>query len=332
MRSPASSADPGSGQHGLGPHVVGQRVVVRRLLPGETGPSGGPAMTDLLGVCTDWSDGWCVVRPETGDPVRIRLADIVSGKPVPPRPSVRHRVSVQAAERHGLVLWPGIEHIALGEWVLRCDRAPTGRLYKRANSALAIGDPGVPLDEALTTTRDFYATREREALLQVQTESEIEEAGIAAGWRPLPHGEADFMMASIASVRRARRRAGLPASPGRDPGSGAPPEGDDPVRVSAEGPRALARWGRPDQPSATGRAALDSEWLCLYDVHVTTDQRRRGLAGRLVDALLEWGAEQGATTAWLHVETDNEAATALYERFGFTRHHTCRYLSAPDRP
>ena len=37
----------------LGPSCVGLRVVVRRALPGQTGPTGGPAMTDLrtgLGV------------------------------------------------------------------------------------------------------------------------------------------------------------------------------------------------------------------------------------------------------------------------------------------
>ena len=72
--------------HRLGPHVVGQRVVVRRVVPGETGPSGGPAMTDVLGVCLRWSDGECVVQPETGPAVTIPLRLIVSGKPVPPRP------------------------------------------------------------------------------------------------------------------------------------------------------------------------------------------------------------------------------------------------------
>ncbi len=73
----------------LGPHVVGRRVVLRRVLRDETGPSGGPAMTDLLGVCTAWDDDAGVVQPESGPPVRIALADIVSGKPVPPRPERR---------------------------------------------------------------------------------------------------------------------------------------------------------------------------------------------------------------------------------------------------
>ncbi len=73
--------------HSLGPHVVGQRVVVRRIVPGETGPTGGPAFTDVLGTCESWGDGEVVLRTEEGDEVRIATSLIVSGKPVPPRPS-----------------------------------------------------------------------------------------------------------------------------------------------------------------------------------------------------------------------------------------------------
>jgi ribosomal protein S18 acetylase RimI-like enzyme len=47
----------------------------------------------------------------------------------------------------------------------------------------------------------------------------------------------------------------------------------------------------------------------------------------VVAGLLEWGAERGATTAWLHVEVDNAAALELYEGLGFRTHHTCRYLA-----
>ncbi len=141
----------------LGPHVVGERVVVRRLLRGETGPTGGPAFTDLLGTCLSWGDGECVVAPESGEPVRIALADIVSGKPVPPRPSVRHRVPTREAEVRGLRMFPGTHTEPLGEWLLRTDPASVGRLYKRANSALAIGDPGVPIEAAATYVVEWYA-------------------------------------------------------------------------------------------------------------------------------------------------------------------------------
>jgi N-acetylglutamate synthase len=72
---------------------VGKRVVVRRVLPGETGPSGGPAMTDVLGTCESWQEGVVTVRREDGSSVEIAVADIVSGKPVPPRPQRRARRS-----------------------------------------------------------------------------------------------------------------------------------------------------------------------------------------------------------------------------------------------
>ncbi len=73
----------------LGPHVVGQRVVVRHLLPGRTGPSGGPAMTDVLGVVETWADDRITVRREDGAVVEIATDEIVSGKPVPPPPPRR---------------------------------------------------------------------------------------------------------------------------------------------------------------------------------------------------------------------------------------------------
>jgi hypothetical protein len=46
-------------------------------------------MTDVLGTCESWADGVCVVRRDDGSTVAVAIADIVSGKPVPPRPPRR---------------------------------------------------------------------------------------------------------------------------------------------------------------------------------------------------------------------------------------------------
>jgi hypothetical protein len=46
-------------------------------------------MTDVLGTCESWGDGVVTVRREDGTVVEIATADIVSGKPVPPRPERR---------------------------------------------------------------------------------------------------------------------------------------------------------------------------------------------------------------------------------------------------
>jgi N-acetylglutamate synthase len=61
---------------------------------------------------------------------------------------------------------------------------------------------------------------------------------------------------------------------------------------------------------------------------VVPEHRGQGHATAMMAALLEWGAEQGATTVWLHVETDNLPALRLYDGLGFVTHHTNRYLAA----
>lgn len=300
MRSGSESPD--SVTPVLGSHVVGQRIVVRRLVPGETGPTGGPAFTDLLGVCLSWSADGCVVQPETGDPVTIPLELIVSGKPVPPRPSVRHRVSVAEAESHVSSLWADILVEPLGAWTLR--RLP-GSPRRRANSCVAMGDPGLPFAEAEAAILDFYARNDAPPQVKVEVGSDEEAAFRAAGWSPLVDGDAHFLLASVARVRRAL--------------------GATTATLEVDGPRAVATI--PPAGVARGCAAYDRDWLGIHGVHVEPAYRRRGLARDVLSALLGWGAELGATTAWLHVEVDNAPGIALYESLGFSTHHTSRYLT-----
>ena len=302
--------------HFLGPHVVGRRIVVRRLVPGETGPTGGPAFTDVVGECTAWEDGVCVVRPEDADPVEIPVELIVSGKPVPPRPSPRLRVSVRDAELRTAAL-VGIETRSLGEWQLRYEPAPVGRIRNRFNSCLGVGDPGVPLAEAATLVEGFYVERDRPPRIQVELGSETEDTLRGLGWEAVPGRDSHFLVASLARVRRLLGGAPHPATLGA-------------ATLRADGPRVSVEIGTPDVV-ASGEAGIDGDWLGVHNLAVEPAYRRRGLARAVLRELLSWGAEQGATTAWLHVQTDNEAAMALYDGLGFATHHSCRYLT-PSRP
>lgn len=282
--------------------------MIRRLVHGETGPTGGPAMTDLLGECLAWTATTATVRTAAGEVVEIAVGDIVSGKPVPPRPSVRHRVSVADAEAHTLALSTDLETEALGAWRLRSERSPAGRLRRRLNSCLAVGDPGVPLAEAAAAVARFYDDRERPTYLHVELDGDHERTMRSQGWLVDRGGDAEFQLASIARVRRTLR---------------AP---DHPVAVSATGGQVTVTVGDDSGPVAEGAAALDGDWLGIHGLMVDPERRRRGLALTVMAALLEWGAEQGATTAWLHVEVTNGPALALYDRLGFTTHHVMRYL------
>jgi len=307
---------------------VGTRVVVRRLARGDdgellSGPTGGPAYVDVLGTCTAWGETVEVVPDGEPDaaPVQVPRADIVSGKPVPPRTSVRGRVGVREVELRTAGLWARVVTEPLGEWQLRHDPAPVGRPRRRATSCLAVGDPGRPVPDALAEVERFYAERGRPALLAVEAEGDVERAALEAGWAPLPDGEADLLLGSVAKARRLLGRA---------------PEVAPRERWEIEGPRARVLLGDQREAAVDGddwavaEAAVEGDWLGVHGLLVAPEHRRRGLARQAMAALLEWGAEQGARTLWLHVETDNSAARALYEGLGLARHHTMRYLAPPE--
>ena len=294
--------------------MVGQRVVVRRVLRGETGPRGGPAMTDVLGTCSAWGDGWCVVSvdagPAAGTSVRIPIADIVSGKPVPPRASPRSRVSPRDAQLRALALFPDLETRPVGDWLLRRSGTATAR---RANSVLAMGPSGVDGDFEQVVA--FYAGVGQRPVAAVLPDSGEDALFRAHGWVLESH-DADtvFELAGVAAARRALAHAPPPT-----------------VEVLLEdvGPVATARVVEGATPVASGLAAYDDAWVGLRSIHVEEAHRRRGLGLAMMAALLEWGAEQGATTAYLQVLGDNAPALAFYERLGFAPHHRYRYLAPP---
>lgn len=272
--------------------------MVRRVVPGETGPSGGPALTDLLGVCVRWSDGECVIAPEHGDPVTIALDLIVSGKPVPPRPSTRFRVSAHECQLRAVALWPDLVTEPLGNWLLRSSPTSTAR---RANSVLAVGPAGV--DDAYERVVAYY----ERPIASVLADSEEQRFFRDRGWVVESH-DADtlFQLASVARVTRALPRHPVEAR--------LEPIGPGVVRADLDG-------------VASGVAAYADDWVGFRGIEVDPAHRGRGLALAVMATLVEWGAAQGATTAYLQVLGDNVPALRLYERLGFATHHAYGYLT-----
>jgi ribosomal protein S18 acetylase RimI-like enzyme len=325
------------GHPGLGPHCVGRRVVVRRVLSGQTGPSGGPAMTDLLGVMESWTDDSTTVRAEDGTATEIALRDIVSGQPVPPRRPSGLLVSAEQACLMSNRSWPAVHTEPLGDWLLRA----SGGFSARANSVMAIGDPGVPFDAALEVVLDFYARHDLTPWAQIVVGSESGDRFGEAGWVTARPGEADsqFQMAAVARAARAVRRLRpgtappvtvsttvTPAWLGNDERALAHP--DEAVAV-LQGPDQVGFVGAGEPLTAKGRVSCDGDWAGITDVWVSPDHRREGLGLVVMDAILTWAAERGAATAYLQVRGDNAPGLALYERLGFRTHHTYRYLAAP---
>ncbi|GHC28489.1 ribosomal-protein-alanine acetyltransferase [Kushneria pakistanensis] len=56
----------------------------------------------------------------------------------------------------------------------------------------------------------------------------------------------------------------------------------------------------------------------LEMIAVDPDHRRQGLAGRLIEAMIDKGEAMGLERVLLEVRASNEAAQALYARYGFS--------------
>lgn len=66
----------------------------------------------------------------------------------------------------------------------------------------------------------------------------------------------------------------------------------------------------------------------LFEVVSNPDLRRHGFGRRIIRSALLWGAERGATRAWLQVVAENEAAASLYRSEGFVELYRYAYRQA----
>ncbi len=313
--------------------MVGQRVVVRRLVPGETGPTGGPAMTDLLGICESWSSTTASIRAEDGTLVEIPVVDIVSGKPVPPRPSRFLRLSEDEVARRCSALFRPAEVEHVGDWTFRF----TGGANARPNSILPLGDPGLPLDDVLERAHAFYAKHGRAPVAQVIVGSAVQQELESRSWVRLRPAEADseVLLAGVAQLSRAlsgtateKVRYETEISYDWLVGNTAAQQNYDVVAASlALDEIAFAVIHQDGVQVARARTSIVEDWALFADLTVDPAHRRRGLGLTMMAAMTDWAAERGASVMALQVVGDNRPALQLYDGLGFHRHHAYRYLT-----
>ncbi|MDI5970454.1 GNAT family N-acetyltransferase [Streptomyces sp. SL13] len=163
------------------PADVGKRVSVRRVAEIR---DAHPVFADTLGVLTSWSHGVLSVTRRTGENVRIAESSLVAGKIVPAAPTRRPLAAPPAdgpeLRRIAADGWPAPEVAALGDWRLRAG----GGFTRRANSVLAHGDPGRPLDDAMRQVIAWYAERGLPPYVQVATGTPLDAALAGQGWTP----------------------------------------------------------------------------------------------------------------------------------------------------
>ena len=308
----------------LGIHDVGHRVVVRRIVGIR---DNRPQFSDAVGELIAYDSTGLTVATRHGA-IRIAHDSVTAAKRIPPR-----TVDVATLERIGNAAWPAPDTERLGDWTMRAAGGFTGR----ANSALPLGDPGRPLDEAIDAVCGWYRSRGLPPRMNVPLplRADLDTALDARGWaRSVP---TLVQTAPVAAILAATAdRTDLP-----------------PVRLAAEPDEAwlavvaARKGGLPDAARrvltdarlvrcasiegavAIARGAVVRHFLHVALVEVAEQARGQGLARHVTRALARWGRDEGADTAFLQVESTNVPARSLYGRLGFTTHHEYVTRTAP---
>jgi ribosomal protein S18 acetylase RimI-like enzyme len=236
---------------------------------------------------------------------------------------------VNQLERDCADAWPALVDEPLGQWRLRAAGGFTGR----ANSALTLGDPGVPLALALARTVGFARANDIRPIALVVTATDLENDLAAADWvvETGHPGGAESVVLTGPLTECTRTGPGVAVL-------SEPPPDWWPLAVAADRPtlaqyRVLAgRAGlgfgvaRQDgQVTGIVRGAVVGDLLHIARLAVAPTHRRQGLATALLAALADWARQRGATRCALQVAAHNEAALSLYAGLRCRPHHRYRY-------
>ena len=256
-------------------------------------------------------------------------------------------MDIEDLERAAALHWQAPETERLGDWLLRAAEGFTGR----ANSALPLGDPGVPLPEAVAAAEEWYRRRALPPMIVVPsvlhhaghhrgtTPGSLENLLTERGWLPRP-GPAFVMTAAIADIPPPAPDHQIELTPEPDAswlalyryrGQDLPPIAR--TLLTSAPWQAFASVRRDGRAVACGRISVvgapGRQWGAITAVEVDPAWQRQGLGAALTSALAAAAAGRGARRVLLQVETGNAAARALYLRSGFRDSHRYHYLIAP---
>jgi ribosomal protein S18 acetylase RimI-like enzyme len=329
--------------------LIGRRVVVRHRV--------GDKQTDAVGELS--ADGADLVVQTRRGPVRVARSAVTAVRAVPPAPPRRASLTAIARlEELCADAWPAYVDERLGAWRLRA----AGGFTARANSALAIGDPGMPTEAALAAVRRFAGRHGIAPRVQAPVGSPWDKAVAAQGWvLDVGHAAGSVVSVQVADLAapdhdRDGPRTGPTGATAYHPAVGPPIEVGATADSAADGlavdvgAPGDAWWrlvlGGPPSPAqrhvlggagaltiadahglvGAGRVVVVADHLHVSVLTVDPALRRRGHGTALLAAAARWGRGHGARWGVLQVAVHNTAALALYARSGWTEHHRYRYL------
>lgn len=231
-----------------------------------------------------------------------------------------------ALERIADRSWPAANPGRLGDWIINTDRGYSGRL----NACWPLGDPGMPIGDAVDAVEARYAAARLPSLfkpvdgLSPELDAELARRGYA------PRTETLMMVGPLLGEGGRAEVTADPDSRFEAVFNGAQINPDDAAeRMGAfrriPAPRGFGVIEIDGAPVAIGGTAIEGDWAGVFGMRTLAAHRRKGLARDILEALFATARAAGASQGYLQVEADNAPAVTLYEGFGFNEAYRYRY-------
>ncbi|UEM23853.1 GNAT family N-acetyltransferase [Skermanella mucosa] len=236
---------------------------------------------------------------------------------------------VRGIEERAFNAWPALASVQCDGWLFRFSRG----LTKRANSVNAL-QPAGRFRDTLGLAEDLYPRQRLPVIFRLSplAGDEPDDTLHRVGYRRID--ETLVMTAALGDRRPADPEVVITCSPdtswseGFASANGISPtmrEIHDRMLGSILLPAAFATVLDGGRAAGYGLAVAERGMVGLFDIVTVPEFRRRGIARRMVEALLAWGAARNAERAYLQVTASNERALNLYEATGFREAYRYHY-------
>lgn len=241
-------------------------------------------------------------------------------------------MTVHSIEAAAAVAWPPTESLTLGSWKLSAGDG----FSRRRNSAVPAGPPPENLERRLGDVAAWYRVRGLPTLYRITPLCDPAIDGLLADRGLVLEAPTLVMSRPLESTKPA---GGVTESPVATSAWVETELAALDIDRSSVGPwlATIAMVPSPalfvvstedGEPVGAGFGVVVDELLGVFEIVVRAESRRRGHAGRIMDALHRFGVREGAKRVFLQVLADDERAIALYRSLGYGVSHQYWYRRA----
>ena len=244
------------------------------------------------------------------------------------------QIDVESLERATLDAVAPPEVVEIEGWILPMDRSTIGR----AISAVPVRHSGLsPLDvDAIEAMYQSRGLRPQFRLADVADCRSIQSALKAKGYQPVQPTLVQVATGGMSVGFQPLPDVFVWQAPSEEWKSVYLASGFDPIdgqnRVNALSRSKFVRYGHIVENGITvagGTASFSQGWAGLHGMRTLPEARGRGLATKVIQALLHDIAFEGKQHIYLQVEESNVAAVSLYKRLGFSTTWRYHYWKKP---